>query len=529
MVAPPLLAMAELWLRLFAGAIAPLGTFYLILWNMNMVGTFSITQPSKGNNSSTPSQSKLSTIVVLTVASSAVVMTDTLYVLENGPLYGALLFLSATLVALQTCLRHQLSRAATIILTLVMLFGCLVWDFENQQVVFGNKIDQVHIQEGLYYDNSNPFVSKIMQNWPESYRIYDKEHGASRWMPTGDSRTGIPFLINSLPNPEWKRFFLEVDEKEYVALDISFPPGGHDKEKPVYLVLHGLNGGSDEEYVRDLTLRRNAENSTVVVMVARGLMDLPVKGWNCFHGARTSDAHAAALAVKRAIQGNHQILIGAGYSMGAIILSNYVASYGEECALDGAVSISGGLDMRYQEHFFRAQRLWQPMLTETLRDDFLLGKWGHRVKEKLTHDEFLRMLRASHVTEVDRYAVVPLNGFDDLDHYYRSMSALGDIPHDSNGRMPMQNNGKVHNVHIPLVVVHAFDDPLITWRSTCQNTGFMHPENLVKTGKGNLILLLTRGGGHVGWPLGLIPSVEKWKWMSDVVMSFAEALSEASA
>jgi len=38
------------------------------------------------------------------------------------------------------------------------------------------------------------------------------------------------------------------------------------------------------------------------------------------------------------------------------------------------------------------------MLAETLRDEFLLGKWGYRVKEKLSHDEFLRMMRASHVT-----------------------------------------------------------------------------------------------------------------------------------
>ena len=44
------------------------------------------------------------------------------------------------------------------------------------------------------------------------------------------------------------------------------------------MVLHGLNGGSHEEYVRDLAIRRTAEGSTVVVMVARGLMDLPIRG-----------------------------------------------------------------------------------------------------------------------------------------------------------------------------------------------------------------------------------------------------------
>jgi predicted alpha/beta-fold hydrolase len=119
--------------------------------------------------------------------------------------------------------------------------------------------------------------------------------------------------------------------------------------------------------------------------------------WNIFHGARVADAHAAASAL-RTVLGENQVLIGVGYSMGAIILSNYVASYGVDCALDGAISISGGLDMRFQENFGRAQRLWQPMLAETLRTDFLLGKWGKRIHERLSKYELLRMMRATHIT-----------------------------------------------------------------------------------------------------------------------------------
>lgn len=84
--------------------------------------------------------------------------------------------------------------------------------------------------------------------------------------------------------------------------------------------------------------------------------------------------------------------------MGAIVLNNYVASYGADCALDGAIGISGGLDMRFQEHFHRAQRLWQPMLAETLRTQFLMGKWGQRVQARISKDDMTSMLRATHVT-----------------------------------------------------------------------------------------------------------------------------------
>jgi predicted alpha/beta-fold hydrolase len=234
--------------------------------------------------------------------------------------------------------------------------------------------------------------------------------------------------------------------------------------------------------------------------------------------------------------------------MGGIVLSNYVASYGQDCVLDGAIAVSGGLDMRFQEHFYRAQRLWQPILAETLKSDFLLGKFGKRAHERLSKSEMLRMMRATHITvrsihtfslntlvitnfarsnrqEIDRYAIVPYNSFRDLTDYYSSMSALGDIPLDEEGLHDQTHAGKVHSIAIPLVVVHAFDDPLITWRASAQNEGFMHPTNLTRTGSGNLMLLLTNAGGHVGWPTGLLPMVDKWMWMSNLVGGFGKAIS----
>jgi predicted alpha/beta-fold hydrolase len=214
--------------------------------------------------------------------------------------------------------------------------------------------------------------------------------------------------------------------------------------------------------------------------------------------------------------------------MGAIVLNNYVASYGATCALDAAIALSGGLDMRFQGDFFRAQRLWQPMLTETARDEFFIGKWGHKVKARLSRSDFVGLMRAKHITALDITAVAPYSGYDNVTHYYSEMSALGDIDHKRDGTLDQdyKGNKKVDSISIPLVVLQALDDPLVTWRATCANKGLMHPENLVKTGSGNLIILLTNAGGHVGWPLGLFFFQNKWKWMSDAVMGFAHAVHE---
>lgn len=82
--------------------------------------------------------------------------------------------------------------------------------------------------------------------------------------------------------------------------------------------------------------------------------------------------------------------------------------------------------------------------------------------------------------------------------------------------------GKIANVTIPFCVLHALDDPLVTWRVIGYN-----PSLLVQSGQGNLLLLLTKTGGHVGWPLGLLPRAYGWKWMSEAVIDFTASVVKA--
>jgi predicted alpha/beta-fold hydrolase len=513
MVFPPLIALAELWMRFLANFMAPLGIIYLL---KNIFAT----KPS------TITRQRLGLAASLSVFSSFVWTTDSMLVLEFGPVPGLVMLGISTLLGLFTAYRHSLSRSVLLtIIGIIFLTIYLVYDHSSGELVFGNPVEHCAIPEGLYYDASNPMISQIVKEWPEQFRTYGSDK--TPWMLTGDARTGLPFLLNLVSSPKWNRLFLPLEGGEVTALDIAHPAEGHSIDKPIYLVAHGLNGGSEEAYIEDFTTRRLQEGSTVIVMIARGLMDLPVKGWDIFHGARISDFDSAAKAIRRGMT-EEQTLIGVGYSMGAIILSNYVATAGSDVALDGAMAISGGLDMRPQKYFGRAQRLWQPMLADELRQKFLLGKFGRRVYDRLSRDDFLQSSRATHITEIDEHAVAPYHGFDSLDHYYTSMSALGDLePVDmKQGGVLDHPEGNIHSVSIPFCVLHAIDDPLITWRTVASNEGFMHPQHLTKSGKGNTMILLTSGGGHVGWPLGWVPFVHNWRWMNDAAMSFGAAVDK---
>jgi hypothetical protein len=309
MAMPSLASLGELWLRLFASVLAPLGIAHL-LWKVQEKKTV----PTEEANNKRE-KSILSIVCLLSVASSVVILTDTLYVLEFGPWYGATLLLASCVLSFATALKRRLYKTIMGQICLLALLVYLIYDYETGLFQFGHPDDVVHISEGLYYDSSNSFISSIVDHWPEPYRTYSIEQGATPWMPTGDSRTGLPFLLCKVDDPTWTRVWLPVDDGEVVAIDISFPATGHDSSKPLYLILHGLNGGSQEEYVKDFAWRRTSEGSTVCVMVARGLMDLPVRGWDVFHGARWTDAHSAAKALRAGL-GEGQLLAGVGFSMG---------------------------------------------------------------------------------------------------------------------------------------------------------------------------------------------------------------------
>ncbi len=55
---------------------------------------------------------------------------------------------------------------------------------------------------------------------------------------------------------------------------------GFNPEKPVLVLLHGLNGGSTEGYVMDCVEAAQKEGWTVAVFIARGAY---LAGWWCGH------------------------------------------------------------------------------------------------------------------------------------------------------------------------------------------------------------------------------------------------------
>jgi hypothetical protein len=252
----PRIALFEVWWFFLAGYVAPLGTLFL-LFNTNI------------SNKSSSLIDRFPIIATCTLLSSWITTTDDQYVLEFGRCYGLILLLTTLLLV------HPKRKHTPLFLSLLLI--CLMvspWSSEDQNHV------PLTLKPGLYFNSENALVNNIVDIWKRTLPDYSKV--ATPWQWTGDARTGMPYTMNYVDRiPEFYRVWLPTIDDEYLALDISFPTdgNGHDWNKPLYLVLHGLNGGSKEGYVIDLCHERNKEGSTCVVMIARGLADTPIQGW----------------------------------------------------------------------------------------------------------------------------------------------------------------------------------------------------------------------------------------------------------
>eukprot|EP00927_Polykrikos_kofoidii_P067224 TRINITY_DN62737_c0_g1_i1.p1 TRINITY_DN62737_c0_g1~~TRINITY_DN62737_c0_g1_i1.p1 ORF type:complete len:517 (-),score=59.43 TRINITY_DN62737_c0_g1_i1:61-1611(-) len=335
--------------------------------------------------------------------------------------------------------------------------------------------------------------------------------------------------VNQAPAPDGRdgpaRRPTGGEDDEAVALDISFPKGGHRQDKPVFLFLHGLNGGSTEPYVLDAVRRANREGSTACVLINRGLMKTFVKSKHLFTGARTSDVGAAVDTLlhacgceKRGEDSSDSArlplktrIVLVGYSMGAIIAANYVSKARGASGLAGAVAFSGMLCPQKNlepEQYAHSSTVWQPLLAFALKHLLIVPDAA-----KIARCEAIKLdavESAVSVTDLDTAVICPLNGYADVREYYADMGAAG--------RGDAEGLAKLSGAAVPLLAVHAVDDPMTVYECCLSDLSVAATENV--------LVLATEHGGHIGWPQGLWPQAHRWDFMCDVFMTFGASVFE---
>lgn len=120
------------------------------------------------------------------------------------------------------------------------------------------------------------------------------------------------------------------------------------------------------------------------------------------------------------------------------------------------------------------------------------------------------------VQESDYFTGVSLYGYKDLVQFYTDMSSILAHKEEREEDFGIEKSPR-RRVPIPHAVLQAMDDPISTWRGNASNdpkSALYHNTLTSAQHQENIVLLLTRIGGHVGWPIGIFPS--SWFFMNDI-------------
>ena len=217
---------------------------------------------------------------------------------------------------------------------------------------------------------------------------------------------------------------------------------GKSRSAPVLVIVHGLEGSSDSNYVRGIAEKAYLRGYHVLRMNQRNCGGTEGLTPTLYNSGMSGD-YRAVLEELIEKDGLEQIFF-AGYSMGGNLVTKMAGEFGDDfpAALHGVCAVCPAIDLGacadalerrdnylYQRHFVKG----------------LMSRYAR--KAKLFPSRYplngLRPVRT--VREFDDVITAPQFGFRDADEYYEAVGA----------------KRLVDQVRVPLLVITAEDDPFV--------------------------------------------------------------------
>lgn len=295
--------------------------------------------------------------------------------------------------------------------------------------------------------------------------IFKPRHGLSN----GHAQTLLGNFLprqNALP-PSADRLF-QIDDGVQVLCHCNWQPEARKHQALTVIIVHGLEGSADSQYVIGTGSKAWTQNMNVVRMNMRNCGGTEQLTPTLYHSGLSADVGAIVQTLVREDSLNRVALVG--YSMGGNLVLKLLGDLGE-CAppqLRAAVGVSPAMDLAPSaDALHRLQnRMYEWKFLRGLRRRF-------RRKAALFPDryelKYLKNLRT--IREFDDQITARYSGFTSADDYYARASASRVAEH----------------IAVPTLIIHSKDDPFIR----------MLPETRAKLlANSNIQLFETEHGGH---------------------------------
>jgi predicted alpha/beta-fold hydrolase len=288
--------------------------------------------------------------------------------------------------------------------------------------------------------------------------------------------------------------FVEVEPGTRVLLRCRWQ--AERRAAPTLLLLHGLEGSSDSLYVLGTARKGFAAGFNVAAMNMRNCGGTEHLAATLYHSGMTGDIDRVLLEEMAGREGLSRVFV-VGFSMSGNMVLRLAGEYGADfpAALAGVAAVSPSIDLDSCAGALerRANALYRWSFVGNLRDRV-------RRKSRLIPGAFdtrgLRRVRT--IREFDEHYTAPHGGYRDAADYYARTSSRAVIP----------------DIRVPTLILHALDDPLIP------AAPFLDPGIADNP---DVLLVLTRGGGHVGFLSGRADGEDR-HWAENRVVEFCRML-----
>ncbi len=235
------------------------------------------------------------------------------------------------------------------------------------------------------------------------------------------------------------------------------------------IVLHGLEGDTESQYIRGLCYHLHHHNFDFIAVNHRSCGGQMNRLPTMYHSGFTQDLH---FLVEKYADAYKQIHI-VGFSLGGNITLKYISdgyySLPETVSKVVAVSVPMDLAGSLQEILKLKNKIYDKMFLSTLKKKIV-----EKHKQFPDHIPIEKMKLVKNLYDIDEFFTGPLHGFKGADDYYEKCSAL-----------PL-----LHNASVKTLIINALDDPFLSPACYPKKDSFTNP---------NVQLLYPSYGGHVGF------------------------------
>lgn len=248
-------------------------------------------------------------------------------------------------------------------------------------------------------------------------------------------------------------------------------------ERPLVVLIHGLGGTSESVYIRATTWGLLRAGYHVARVDLRGAGRSVPYCVGLYHAGRTSDLRRVLYRLsdepQAQVAGESRLSL-VGFSLGGNMVIKFLGESNPDVPIVSAATVSAPLDLVRGSEFLQRsgfgiyERALVAGLKRQLRSP---GPAGPRISES----ESRALAGVRTLPEFDDVITAPRNGWRNAQEYYRLNSS----------------QQFVSDISTPTLLIHSLDDPMVVAQPYVQ----LREQAQNK----NLSIVLTRGGGHVGF------------------------------